>query len=152
MTENPRGSLWYRWDLHFHTPTSFDYHDKSVTNEQIVDRLVADGVRVVAITDHHNIDVARIQELQRLGKDRLTVLPGIEIRDNNGGKPVNYISILARTVDLNHVWTTLQGSLGLTSKAISDKGGDQKIYVPIETGAEATRKLRGVVCTHSRWK
>ena len=35
-----RGSLWYRWDLHFHTPASFDYEDKSVTNQQIVDRLI----------------------------------------------------------------------------------------------------------------
>ncbi len=24
-----RGSLWHRWDLHFHTPSSFDYEDKS---------------------------------------------------------------------------------------------------------------------------
>lgn len=78
MTHDSRGSLWYRWDLHFHTPSSFDYKDKSVTNQQIVDRLLAEGVRVVAVTDHHTIDVARIRELQKLGGERLTVLPGID--------------------------------------------------------------------------
>jgi len=146
---SPRGSLWHRWDLHFHTPSSFDYHDKSVTNPQIVERLVAEGVRVVAITDHHVIDVTRIRDLRRLGKDRLTVLSGIEIRDDHGGKPVNYICIFSEDCDLDHVWTMLQGSLGLTPKAIQEKGGDQKIYVPIERGADETRKLKGVVSIHA---
>ena len=149
MTENLRGSLWHRWDLHFHTPSSFDYHDKSVTNQQIVDRLVMEGVRVVAITDHHRIDVERIRELQRLGNEQLTVLPGMELRGDHGGKPINYICIFPEKCDLDHIWTTLQGSLGLTTKAISDKGGDQKIYVPIEKGAEETRKLQGVVSIHA---
>ena len=49
MNNSPRGSLWFRWDLHFHTPSSFDYHDKSVTNQQIVEQLVGSGIRVVAM-------------------------------------------------------------------------------------------------------
>lgn len=149
MTHDPRGSLWYRWDLHFHTPSSFDYHDRSVTNQQIIDRLIAEGVRVVAITDHHTIDIGRIQELQQLGKTRLTVLPGIELRDDHGGRPVNYICIFPENCDLNHVWTTFQGSLGLTTAAIRDKGGDEKIYVPIEKGAEKARELGGMVSIHA---
>jgi len=52
-----RGALWRVWDLHFHTPSSFDYSDKSVTNQQIIDALVNAGVSVVAVTDHHVIDV-----------------------------------------------------------------------------------------------
>ena len=146
---NPCGSLWHRWDLHFHTPSSFEYEDMSVTNEQIVDQLVAEGVRVVAITDHHVINVKRIQELQRLGADRLTVLPGIEFRDDHGGKPVHYISIFPEDCDLEHVWTTLQGSLGLTAAGIKEKGGDDKVYVPIEKGADLTRKLNGVLSIHA---
>ncbi len=61
------GSLWNRWDLHFHTPASFDYQNKGVTNNQIVACLAVEGVSVVAITDPHTIDVPRIQELQALG-------------------------------------------------------------------------------------
>ena len=152
MTHDSRGSLWSRWDLHFHTPSSFDYKDKSVTNQQIVDRLLAEGVRVVAVTDHHTIDVARIRELQRLGGERLTVLPGIELRGDHGGEPINYICIFPENCDLDHVWTTLQGSLGLTPAAIRNKGGDQKIYVPIEDGAREARKLGGVVSIHAGTK
>src|SRR5271169_2646092 len=75
MQHNPYGSLWHRWDLHFHTPSSFDYPDKQVTDQQIVDRLVAEGIRVVAVTDHHTIDVGRIRNLQKIAGERLTVLP-----------------------------------------------------------------------------
>ncbi|MGH7827883.1 MAG: TrlF family AAA-like ATPase [Candidatus Binatia bacterium] len=149
MSYNSRGSVWHRWDLHFHTPSSFDYHNKSVTNQQIVDQLVGVGVRVVAITDHHIIDVARIREMQGLANGRLTILPGMELRDDHGSKPVNYICIFPEDCDLDHVWTTLQGSLELTAKAIQEKGGNEKVYVPIERGAETTRKLGGVVSIHA---
>lgn len=149
MSHSPRGSLWNRWDLHFHTPSSFDYQDKSITNQQIVDSLVEAGIRAVAITDHHVIDVTRIRELQTIGTNKLTVLPGIELRGDHGGEPIHYICIFSETCDIDHVWTMLQGSLGLTPAAIRDKGGDQKIYVPIEDAARETRKLGGVVSIHA---
>jgi ABC-type lipoprotein export system ATPase subunit len=152
MTHSSRGSLWNRWDLHFHTPSSFDYHDKSVTNEQIVDRLKAEGVRVVAITDHHTMDIDRIRALQKLGGPELTVLPGMEVRDDHGGKPINYICIFPEDCDLDHVWTTLQGKLGLTSQAIHEKGGNDKVYVPIEDGAHAAIELGGVISIHAGGK
>jgi len=80
MRCDPRGSIWRRWDLHFHTPASFDYEDRGVNATDLVDRLVTAGVEVVAITDHHVIDVRLIREMQRIAGERLTVLPGIELR------------------------------------------------------------------------
>jgi len=130
-------------------PSSFDYDDKGVTDKQIVDTLLAEQVRVVAITDHHTIDVMRVRSLQQLGGSSLTVLAGIELRDDHGGKPINYICIFPEDCDLDHVWTTLQGSLGLTAAAIRDKGGDHKIYVPIEQGAKEAHGLGGVVSMHA---
>lgn len=152
MSHSSRGSLWHRWDLHFHTPSSFDYHNKGVTNKEIVERLLGEGVRVVAITDHHNIDVSRIRELQELGGDELTVLPGMELRDDHGGKPINYICIFPEDCDLGHLWTTLQGRLGLTPQDVLKKGGNDKVYVPIEQGAQAARDLGGVISIHAGGK
>lgn len=149
---NQKGSLWSRCDLHFHTPSSFDYQDKSVSNQEIVDALVNAGIRVVAITDQHTIDVTRIRELQKLGQDKLTVLPGIELRSDQGGDPIHYICFFSDDCDLDHVWTTLQGTLGLTSAAVAAKGGDDKIYVPIEDAASATRELGGVISIHAGGK
>jgi len=114
---DPRGSLWHRWDLHFHSPSSYDYEDGGVTNRQIVDGLLRHNVRVVAITDHHAIDIVRIKELQQLGADKLTVLPGIELRSDQGGDPIHYICIFPEDCNLDHTWTTLQGKLDLTPEA-----------------------------------
>lgn len=146
---SPRGSLWHRWDLHVHTPSSFDYADKSITDQQIVDCLVQAGLRAVAITDHHTIDVLRIAKLQKLGADKLTVFPGIELRDDHGAEPIHYICIFPETCNLNDVWTTLQGKLGLTATDIAGKGGDDKVYVPIEQGAKEAQVLGGIVSIHA---
>jgi predicted metal-dependent phosphoesterase TrpH len=97
------GSLWDQWDLHLHTPSSFDYKNKSVTNEQIFDSLVNNGVRVVAITDHHTMDVKRIRDLQTIGKGKLTVFPGIEFRSDQWGDHIHYISIFIEDCNLDHV-------------------------------------------------
>lgn len=146
---DPRGSLWRRWDLHFHTPSSFDYEGPGVSNNEIVDFLLAAGIAAVAVTDHHIIDVQRIHNLQEIGKGKLTVFPGIEFRSEQGGHPIHYISIFPEDCDLEHVWTTLQGSLGLTPTAIKEKGGDEAVYVTIEKGAKVTRDLGGVVSIHA---
>ncbi len=146
---DPRGSLWRRWDLHFHTPSSFDYERSSVSDKQIVDSLLESGIAAIAITDHHVIHVQRVRNLQTLGKDKLTVFPGIEFRSDQGGEPIHYISIFPEDSDLEHVWTTLQGRLGLTPTAIKEKGGDDTVYVPIEEGAKVTRELGGIVSIHA---
>ena len=144
------GSTWGKWDLHFHTPTSYDYDNKSLTNQSIVDGLVAAGVKVVAITDHHTIDVNRIKELQKLGGDKLTVLPGIEFRSELGGKEtVHYIGIFPEDSNLTDLWTKLSGKLELTAEDIQKKGGDEKIYVPFIDGAEKIHELGGIVTVHA---
>ena len=144
------GSTWGKWDLHFHTPASYDYDNKSVTNKQIVDGLLAAGIEVVAITDHHTIDVTRIQDLQTLGGDNLTVLPGIEFRSELGGKEtVHFIGIFPEDANLGDLWTKLSGKLELTTEDIKKKGGDEKIYVPFTLAAETIHELGGIVTVHA---
>src|SRR5688572_28366025 len=101
-----RGSQWRKWDLHFHTPASYDYRDKSVTNQQIIDALEKNEIAVVAITDHHFMDVARIRDLQSLAKIKgITVLPGIEIlSDVRGVEPIHFIGIFAEDANLEYIW------------------------------------------------
>ncbi len=149
---DPRGSLWHRWDLHFHSPSSFDYDNSAITNQQIVDGLLQHNVRVVAITDHHTIDVPRVKELRQLAADKLTILPGIELRSDQGGEPIHYICIFPEDCNLDHVWTTLQGKLELTAEAIAERGGQDRIYVPLEKAHEAVVDLDGVISIHAGTK
>lgn len=141
--------MWSKWDLHLHTPSSFDYKDKSITNEQLVEKLIDSKVEVVAITDHHTIDIQRIARMQELGDGRLTVFPGIELRSEHGSKPIHYICIFPEDSDLDHVWTKLQGGLGLTSTDIENKGGDDRIYVHIADAHKIVTELGGVISIHA---
>jgi len=64
-----KGAEWRKWDLHFHTPTSYDYENKSITDKEIVETLKEKEISAVAITDHNTIDVARIKSLKEESKD-----------------------------------------------------------------------------------
>lgn len=152
MPFDDRGSLWGRWDLHFHTPTSFDYKNGSVTNEQIVEGLQKAGVGAVAITDHHVIDVPRIHALQKLAGNKLTVLPGIEFRTELGGKEkVHLIGIFPEDANLDELWTKLSGRLEITPEDVKKKT-HEAIYVDFKEAAELIRNLGGIVTSHAGGK
>jgi hypothetical protein len=147
------GSTWGKWDLHFHTPSSFDYQNKATTNADIIDGLRRAGISVVAITDHHLIDVRRIRELQLLANGQPTVLPGIEFRSELGGKEkVHLIGIFSEDATLDDLWTKLGGKLELTPEDIRKKGGDEAVYVDFKTAVVVIRELGGIVTTHAGGK
>jgi len=49
------GSIWRKWDLHFHSQTSYDYKDGSVTDQDIIDNLLAKTSQY-SYHGHHVID------------------------------------------------------------------------------------------------
>ena len=52
-----QGSIWRKWDLHIHTPSSYDW-DKSCKDsaEDIVEKAISENISVIAITDHHTVN------------------------------------------------------------------------------------------------
>ena len=40
FTKYPSGAEWRKWDLHLHTPSSYDYKDKNITDDDIIDKLL----------------------------------------------------------------------------------------------------------------
>ena len=147
--DQPRGSIWRKWDLHFHTPSSFDYKNKSVTNQEIIDCLISHQIAVVAITDHHYIDEGRIKELQSISSGRITILPGIELRTELGGSnSVHMIGIFPEDSDIQHIWNKLSCSLSITEKEVSAKG-DERVYVDFRDASQEIRSLGGIVTAHA---
>ena len=144
-----RGSVWRKWDLHFHTPSSYDYKDDSVKNSDIVNGLIAAGISAVAITDHHVIDVERIKELQHLAGDKLTVLPGIELRTQLGGsEAVHIIGIFSEHVNLSDLWQKLQVKLNLTKQDLAGVE-DGQVCVTFEKAADVIHELDGIMSVHA---
>ena len=115
ISKSTRGSEWRKWDLHIHTPSSYDYKDKTITNEEFINKLVENNISAVAIIDHHVIDVERIKKLQELGLDKnVTISPGIEIlSDARGSEPIHIIGIFSNTSKIDYIWSQLKAKTNI---------------------------------------
>jgi hypothetical protein len=145
-----KGSEWNRWDLHFHTPSSYDYKDKSVVNKDIIDEMNKNNISVFAVTDHHTINIEKFENLRVLGeKSGITVLPGIEFLSKAAGKePVHFIGIFSETSDLNFIWGQIENRTEI--KRI--KGENRKpneVPCDLEKTAELVQELGGIVTIHA---
>lgn len=152
----PSGSEWRKWDLHFHTPSSYDYKDQSVTNQEIIDKLIIKNVSVVAITDHHIIDIARIAELKRLAEESLlgeiTILPGIEfLSDARGSEPIHFIGMFAEDADVEYIWGQLENKTSLAEIKRAKKQPNE-IYCDFADTVKLIHELGGVVSIHAGQK
>lgn len=151
MSKYPRGSEWRRWDLHFHTPSSSNcYKDKSVTNTDIVEGWAKNGISVVAITDHHVIDITRIKELASLASSRgITVLPGIEFcSDSRGDVPLHFIGIFPEDSDIEYVWGEINSKANI-AKQRNDGRSDNQIYCDFKDTCKLIHDLNGLVSVHA---
>ena len=149
-----RGSTWKKWDLHFHTPSSYDYKDKSVTNEKIIEILLEKEISVIAITDHHVIDVKRIVELQKIGSQKgVTVIPGIEFRAELGGSDsIHFIGLFSEKFseqELNDIWFKLQSTCKITVTDVQDIGGDANVQCDSKETSNLIHELGGLVTVHA---
>lgn len=144
-----RGSEWNKWDLHFHTPSSYDYKDKTVTNAQLIEKLVEKNIKVVAITDHHIIDVVRIQELKVLSSERITILPGIEfLSDSRGKQPIHFIGIFSENSDLHYIWGQIENRTEI--RKIKGEGKkENEVYCNLFETINLIHELGGIVSIHA---
>lgn len=72
------GAKFYKTDLHFHTPESHDYKDKSIPYKDLVEKAISKGINMIAITDH-NTGTGYKKMLKAANGTSLVVLPGVEI-------------------------------------------------------------------------
>lgn len=148
-----KGSEWRKWDLHFHTSSSYDYGDKSITNEDIINVLCKNEISVVCITDHNVIDTNRIKTIQTLGAGKIVVLPGIEFCSELGGsEAVHFIGIFPENSEIESIWTKIQGNLNLTPKDVTDKGGHEKIQCDLIDTCDLIHELGGITSIHAGTK
>ena len=145
----PKGSEWRKWDLHFHTPSSYDYKDKAITNQNIIDTLFDNNIAVVAITDHHIIDTNRIKELQRLGKNKVTVLPGIEfLSDARGSEPIHFIGIFDENSNIEHIWGQLKNKTDI-EKIEAEGKKENEVYCDLKDTISLIHELGGITTIHA---
>lgn len=144
------GSIWRKWDLHFHTQSSYDYRTKNISDNEIIDILHSKRIEVIAITDHHLIDTVRIRKLQELGKGKITVLPGIEFRAELGGsESIHFIGIFSEKSNIEDIWIKIQSGCGITSQDILVRGGDKNIHCDFKDTCNLIHQLGGIISVHA---
>lgn len=147
---NSKGSEWNRWDLHFHTPSSYDYKDKTVSNVDIVNEMKRNSIAAFAVTDHHVIDIDRYKELKELGrKEGITVLPGIEfLSDARGKDPVHFIGIFPEDSNIEHIWGQIKHKTDI-NKVDSEGLRENQVYCDLKDTINLVKELGGIVTIHA---
>lgn len=80
----PPGAQFYRADLHIHSAgASHDVRDLAMTPEAIVDTAAAEGLAIIAITDHNDIDNVGAG-IAAGAKKGVLVIPGVELSTAQG--------------------------------------------------------------------
>ena len=149
LRQSISGSQWHKWDLHFHTPSSSDYKNNAITDEDIINSLNSKNISAVVITDHNYIDKNRIENLQRLAADNLVVFPGIEIRTECGaGENIHIIGIFDENADIDAVNNSFEHKGGIYHQKQNGRKEDE-IYVNIDTAIEIIREFNGLVSIHA---
>ncbi|MBA7528797.1 hypothetical protein ES705_20987 [subsurface metagenome] len=146
-----KGSEWRKWDLHFHTPSSYDYENKSVTNEKIIEVLKENNISLVAITDHHTINVKRITELRKLAGNNIKILPGIECcSDSKGREPIHFIGIFpeTNTERLEYIINEMLSKADINKQKQNERNKNE-IYCNLEKTSKLVRELGGLVTIHA---
>ncbi len=146
-----KGSEWKQWDLHFHTQSSYDYGDKSVKNQDIIDEMKKNNISAFAITDHHVIDIERFKDLSNLGKaEGITVLPGIEfLSDARGQAPIHFIAIFSENADIGYIWGQIEHRTAI-SKVRGEGKKLNEVYCDLEDTIKLIKEdLHGIVTIHA---
>ena len=145
-----RGSEWHKWDLHLHTPSSYDYEVKSITDQSIIDKLEGENISVVAISDHHIIDLSRIKNLQKLGRQKqITVLPAIEfLSDARGSQPIHFLGIFHEDSDIDYIWGQIENVSAIKNIKGQNKSPDG-VYCDLKETIDLIHELGGLVSIHA---
>lgn len=143
----PKGSEWRKWDLHVHTPASYDWHGGEVTPEELVEKAIKEGLSVIAVTDHHR--VGWVDQIANTANDKgLTILPGVELRTDKGNRGIHVIGIFPEGTSAKNIYDKILSPLGFSDSDISTKGDDQ-IYCDFEEACKKIKEMNGIISLHA---
>lgn len=143
------GAQFVNVDLHLHSfGGSADVKDKTMTPQAIVDSAVKQGLGVVAITDHNSSkNVGAALEHATQFRDKLLVLPGVEVTTAHGHLLVYFAPEKSGDLDLFLARIHLVGPMGAdnthTAKSMADVIGEAERLGGICVAAHIDRDRTG---------
>lgn len=147
MGKIERGSTWKKCDLHFHTPKSYDYRNKTASTELLVDTLIENEVKLVAVTDHHVISTEIISGMRRYANNRLTILPGVELRSDLGDN-VHFVLIFSEEKDLQQLSIDIQSYTNIYENT-TERSKFEQCIISKDKIKEIAEKHNALVSVHA---
>lgn len=152
---------WRRIDLHIHTPASKDYQEQGVTYLDILRKAEAEGLDIIAFTDHNTVagysammqeisdltrweasgrlhpdEKARLEEYRRL-MDKILVLPGMELTATFGFHVLAVFDPETPVRNLEHVLLTLNVPATALDAGQTEVGSTADVLTAYEVMNEA---------------
>ncbi len=97
-----KGLEFKKFDLHIHTPASFDFTDKNIKPEDIIQESIKKGLTGIAITDHNTGEYIDLLK-EKAKNTSLTVFPGVEIYCTGGKSGIHITGILDPEKGKKHI-------------------------------------------------
>ncbi len=143
-----RGSEWNKWDLHVHTPASYDWDTKcKQTNSDIIDAAANAGISAIAVTDHHTAE--SVDEMKELGKRKnVLVIPGVELRTDKGNDKIHIIALFDPSVSGQTIYDNVLCPLGFSKDDVK-KATDEQVYCSFKEACEKIHAQGGFVFLHA---
>jgi len=141
------GARFYKVDLHFHTPASHDYKNKSVSYASLVKKAIESGLEMIAVTDH-NIGSGYDEMVKASNGTSLIVLPGVEITVEG----IHILGIFPRK-DKSSDITYLLHNLGIKDEDMGKKDTITDVSLSIPDVLRKIRDIGGIpVAAHTDQK
>lgn len=133
-----------------HTPSSYDYKDNSVKNIDIISILKEKWISVIAITDHHFIDIDRVKELQKLWESvDITVLPWIEfLSETRWSEPIHFIWIFWENSNIKYIWEQIKNKTDI-KKIEWEWKKHNEVYCDLKDTINLIHELWWIVSIHA---
>ena len=145
ITNDPKGSIWRKWDLHVHSPASYSYKG---TYDQFFAQIGNSDCAVIGINDYCSVEGYK-QFITKAPNSEKVVLPVVELRMINAllnkhsrkGTRINFHIIFSNEIDVLDIENFLK-SLIVNGSQISSKYSDSKfLYEKVNVDFGRTKEL-----------
>jgi energy-coupling factor transporter ATP-binding protein EcfA2 len=146
--QDNKGSEWRKWDLHIHTPASYDWDSKcKKTNADIIEAAHKAGIEAIAVTDHHSVE--SIEEIKKLAIPKsIFIIPGVELRTDKGNEKIHIIALFSPETSAQTIYDKVLCPLGFSKDNVR-KEGDKQIYCGFEDACKKIHEEGGLVFLHA---
>lgn len=145
ITNDPKGSIWRKWDLHVHSPASYSYKG---TYDQFFAQIENSDCAVIGINDYCSVEGYK-QFITKAPNSEKVVLSVVELRMINAllnkhsrkGTRINFHIIFSNEIDALDIENFLK-SLIVNGSQISSKYSDSKfLYEKVNVDFGRTKEL-----------